>query len=319
MSNLFSSYLSRIIGVTALSLILVSPAAAVAQSVKMGLALFNVGNVNPPGVETILELTFPANIDGRITTATFGWSASPCAAAAKIKFFRPAFSPLGVAVLPSFTFLTERGPFDVTAPVTQSGFGMLATQTVVLNPAVEVQAGDVVAITNVTSCGGPTHVDRYGGMPPPPGGSLTLPGDVSSSFVPPTNQLDLFIFLTASGSSSSLGLLSDRFAITLDARNPRTGVTAKGVPTLLGPASGYFSLPEFTGDPTFPEVTVKMVDATGSPALGGDFWFFHAPLTDVLYTITVTDQFTGAVKTYSNSSGSPGQLCGGVDTSAFVP
>ena len=84
-----------------------------------------------------------------------------------------------------------------------------------------------------------------------------------------------------------------------------------------GDIAGYFSLPDFTGDPRFPEVTVKMVDATRSPALGGDFWFFHAPLTDVQYTLTVKDQHTGAVKTYSNSSASPSQLCGGVDTSAF--
>ena len=62
---------------------------------------------------------------------------------------------------------------------------------------------------------------------------------------------------------------------------------------------------------------IKMVDATGSPALGGDFWFFHAPLTDVQYTITVTDSRFLTVRTYTNTSGSPGQLCGGVDTSAF--
>jgi hypothetical protein len=64
---------------------------------------------------------------------------------------------------------------------------------------------------------------------------------------------------------------------------------------------------------------VKMVDATGAPALGGGFWFFHSPLTDVAYTITVTDTTTGAVRTYHNTSGSPGQLCGEADTSAFPP
>jgi hypothetical protein len=77
------------------------------------------------------------------------------------------------------------------------------------------------------------------------------------------------------------------------------------------------SLPDFTGDPTFPEVMIKMVDARASPALGGDFWFFHAPLTDVQYTIMVTDTFTGAVKTYTNDSVNPGQLWGEADTSAF--
>jgi hypothetical protein len=99
--------------------------------------------------------------------------------------------------------------------------------------------------------------------------------------------------------------------------NPRNGAVTFGVPNPLGDSAGYFSLPDFTGDPTFPEIMVKMVDATGSPALGGDFWFFHSPLTDVQYTLTVTDQATLAVRTYTNTSGSPGQLCGAADTSAF--
>ena len=60
-----------------------------------------------------------------------------------------------------------------------------------------------------------------------------------------------------------------------------------------------------------------VIAATGSPALGGDFWFFHAPLTDLQYTITVTDSRFRTVRTYTSTSGSPGQLCGGVDTSAF--
>jgi hypothetical protein len=89
------------------------------------------------------------------------------------------------------------------------------------------------------------------------------------------------------------------------------------VPNRLRDGAGYFSLPDFTGDPTFPEVMVKMVDASRVPAFGGDFWFFHAPLTDVQYTLTVKDQKTGAVRTYSNTSGNPGQLCGAADTSAF--
>ena len=34
------------------------------------------------------------------------------------------------------------------------------------------------------------------------------------------------------------------------------------------------------------------------------FWVFAAALTDVEYTLTVTDTETGATKTYSNSQGS---------------
>jgi hypothetical protein len=87
-----------------------------------------------------------------------------------------------------------------------------------------------------------------------------------------------------------------------------------------GDRVGYFSLPAFTGDPAFPEVVLKMADATGAPApFGGSFWVFHAPLTDVGYTLTITDQMRGTVRVYTNTPSSPGQLCGGVDTSAFPP
>ena len=86
----------------------------------------------------------------------------------------------------------------------------------------------------------------------------------------------------------------------------------------LNDRAGYFSLPDFTGDAAFPEVMIKMADATAAPPpFGGSFWFFHASMTDVTYTITVTDQATGLTRAYSNSGN--GQFCGGADTNAFPP
>jgi hypothetical protein len=82
-----------------------------------------------------------------------------------------------------------------------------------------------------------------------------------------------------------------------------------------GDKFGYFSLPDFTGDPTFPEVFVKMADATSQP--GNSFWLFHTGLTDLDYTLTVTDQTTGAVKTYGGGATEGTLLCGSADTSAF--
>ena len=73
---------------------------------------------------------------------------------------------------------------------------------------------------------------------------------------------------------------------------------------------GYFSLPGFTGDSSFPEVYVKMVDYT---AITGDFWFFHTGLTSLDYTLTVTDSVTGAVRTYEGA----GDFCGAADVRAF--
>jgi hypothetical protein len=191
---------------------------------------------------------------------------------------------------------------------------------VTLSPPVEVRAGDLVAITNLTTCGGPIYVYFGFAAPWPEGSSFTVPGDVTSTVT--TGTVGRYIDLRASGTGPALGLLFDTFLVTLTAMDPRTGMTADGVPNLLGVGvggrAGYFSLPAFTGDSIFPEVAVKMADMRDT-AGGGSYWFFHAPLTDVQYTLTVKNQRTGAVKTYSNNSASPGQLCGAADTSAFRP
>ncbi|HEX9669687.1 MAG TPA: hypothetical protein VGC93_09405, partial [Thermoanaerobaculia bacterium] len=59
------------------------------------------------------------------------------------------------------------------------------------------------------------------------------------------------------------------------------------------------------------ELVVKVLD--GRP-LNGKFWFFYGALSDVEYTLRVTDTTTGAVRTYHNA---PGNLCGRADTAAF--
>ncbi|MEO8190753.1 MAG: hypothetical protein ABI682_10475 [Acidobacteriota bacterium] len=234
----------------------------------------------------------------------------------KIKFFRPQerLIPFGPSLL---NFISERGPFDVTASLDSSA---VAAQSVVLSPPVHLQTGDVIAITNLTSCGGPVYTgDASATLPPPPPSSLSVPGDELDHIAVESATPGRAIFVQASGPSPFIGLLQDRFAVLLSARNPRNRATTAGFAVRVADGAGYFSLPDFTGDPSFPQVVVKMVDATGFPALGGSFWFFHSPLTDVTYTLTVRDQFKGATRTYTNGPGSPGQLCGGVDTSAFRP
>jgi len=49
-------------------------------------------------------------------------------------------------------------------------------------------------------------------------------------------------------------------------------------------------------------------------ALNGRFWVFSGALSNVEYTITVTDTSTGQVRTYANPAGSLVSLA---DTSAF--
>ncbi len=120
---------------------------------------------------------------------------------------------------------------------------------------------------------------------------------------------------TATGSGTDLSLLKGRFRATLQATDPRTGRTAAGTAIARGDAFGYFSLPAFTGDPNYPEIFVKMADATAQP--GASFWVFHTGLTDLSYTLTVTDQVTAAVRTYTGGATGGTRLCGSADTAAF--
>jgi photosystem II stability/assembly factor-like uncharacterized protein len=108
-----------------------------------------------------------------------------------------------------------------------------------------------------------------------------------------------------------LTLLNGRFTITLEARHPRSGAITGGQIILAGNSFGVFSLPGITGDPQFPEVVVKMVDAR---SFAGRFWFFQTGLTSLDYTLTVTDSVTGAVRTYVGAT----PFCGIADTDAFT-
>jgi photosystem II stability/assembly factor-like uncharacterized protein len=112
----------------------------------------------------------------------------------------------------------------------------------------------------------------------------------------------------AGAAETPLTLLGGRFTVTLQARNPHSGQTVGGQAKSLSDRSGYFGLAGVTGDNLFPEVVVKMVD--GRP-INGNFWFFHSNLTSLDYTLTVTDQVSGAVRTFQ----SPGSFCGDADIS----
>jgi photosystem II stability/assembly factor-like uncharacterized protein len=103
------------------------------------------------------------------------------------------------------------------------------------------------------------------------------------------------------------------FTVSLSATDPRTGQAAPGVPTQVNDLWGYFSIPAITGNPNNPEVFVKLLDGT---AINGEYWFFYGGLTNLGYTLTVTDFITGVRKTYTKPAGSE---CGGSDTEAFGP
>lgn len=59
------------------------------------------------------------------------------------------------------------------------------------------------------------------------------------------------------------------------------------------------------------EVVLKVLDGN---AVNGKFWLFYGALSNVEYTLTVTDTLTGVVRTYANPSG---RLASVADTAAF--
>ncbi len=59
------------------------------------------------------------------------------------------------------------------------------------------------------------------------------------------------------------------------------------------------------------ELVVKVLDGR---SINGKWWVFYGALSNVEYTITVTDTQTGAVKMYFNPQG---QLASVADTGAF--
>ena len=114
-------------------------------------------------------------------------------------------------------------------------------------------------------------------------------------------------------SADALCLLGGRFRVRARAYDTRTTRFATGHAVPQTDAFGYFSLPDFTGDASLPEILLKMVDAE-IPPWNSD-WVFHGGLTDLWYFLTVTDTVTGAIRSYQNDHS---LYCGGADTSAFA-
>jgi len=112
-------------------------------------------------------------------------------------------------------------------------------------------------------------------------------------------------------SADRLCLAGERFSVRLAARDLRTNRSADGVSRPRNATFGYFTLPGLTNDAENPEVFVKMMDGR---AVNGSFWIFYGGLTDLEYTLTVTDSTTGRTKQYSKAFGTS---CGAFDVSAF--
>ena len=105
----------------------------------------------------------------------------------------------------------------------------------------------------------------------------------------------------------TLCLNDGRFRATVDWQQSADGPShvAHGVP--LTDDTGYFW---FFGSANI-ELVVKVLDGRAD---NGHFWVFYGALSNIEYTLTVTDTLTGAVQTYHNA---PGELASVADTTAF--
>lgn len=101
--------------------------------------------------------------------------------------------------------------------------------------------------------------------------------------------------------------LGNRFEVAIEWRVPSQGTVGAGaaLPLTADTAAFWF----FSNNNI--EVVVKVLDGR---TVNGSFWVFYGALSDVEYTITVTDTQTGRVKTYFNPAG---QLASIADTAAF--
>ncbi|MEP7133256.1 MAG: S8 family serine peptidase [Acidobacteriota bacterium] len=105
----------------------------------------------------------------------------------------------------------------------------------------------------------------------------------------------------------TLCLNGGRFRVQVAWRAPALTSGGVGSAAPLTADAGYFWF--FSANNV--EVLVKLVDGR---AVNGRYWFFSGALSDVEYTLTVTDTRTGAVKSYFN----PGQTLASIaDVSAF--
>ncbi len=106
---------------------------------------------------------------------------------------------------------------------------------------------------------------------------------------------------------TSLCLGNGRFKVQVAWRVPSQGTSGGGTAAGLTSDTGYFWF--FSSNNI--ELMIKVVDGR---AFNNKFWVFYGALSNVEYTITVTDTTTGIVKTYLNPSGT---LASVADTSAF--
>jgi hypothetical protein len=106
---------------------------------------------------------------------------------------------------------------------------------------------------------------------------------------------------------TTLCLNASRFKVQVAWQVPAQGTSGNGNGIALTTDTGEFWF--FSANNI--ELVVKVVDGR---AFNNHFWVFYGALSNVQYTITVTDTSDGVVKTYQNPNGN---LASVADVSAF--
>lgn len=114
---------------------------------------------------------------------------------------------------------------------------------------------------------------------------------------------------TCEPGAGRLCLHDGRFSVEVDFTDPNVNERKAGqvVSSLTTKETGFF----WFFSPTNVELAAKVLDGR---VLTGKYWFLYGGLSDVEYTITLTDTVTGESVPYYNEAGS---LCGGIDTRAL--
>lgn len=108
------------------------------------------------------------------------------------------------------------------------------------------------------------------------------------------------------GDSHTLCLSNSTYAVSV-VWATTDGRTGSGTAVTLTSDTGYFWF--FSSSNV--ELVIKVLDGTG---INGKHWVFYGALSDVSYTITVTNRLTGVSRSYTNTQGN---LASVADTAAF--
>jgi hypothetical protein len=151
-----------------------------------------------------------------------------------------------------------------------------------------------------------------------PGGPAGGPAKVSNVSFTPEGRIDSRVTLAVDAAAVPAACTSSetvfcanngRFAVQVVFSAPNLGIeNAAAQATTLTSDTGYF----WFFSPNNVELVVKVVDGR---AFNNFFWVFYGALSDVAYTVTVTDTQTGGIKTYTNPAGT---LASAADTAAFA-